>query len=168
LTEAEDALLAFAACGITGYALADLVYARGQGGTIMSGLLGRTILSGDAIQTVALLMMNREATYYLKRPQDFAPGEVLELVRLAEREAYVEVYRRSRVRIREGHVTAPRESIFNNNCNQWALYDPVATYLLPVNELTQMYINGLLEFFNETTCAFVVDERAGFRGSPSR
>jgi hypothetical protein len=48
LTEAEEALLAFAACGITGYALADLLYERRQGGTIMSGLLGRTIPSGDA------------------------------------------------------------------------------------------------------------------------
>lgn len=38
LSEAEEALLAFAACGITGYALADLVYAHGQGGTIMAGL----------------------------------------------------------------------------------------------------------------------------------
>ncbi len=163
LTEEEEAILAFAACGITGYALADLMYERGQGGTIMAGLLGRTIPSGDAIQTVALLMMNREATYYLKRPQDFAPEQIAGLVGLAERGEYVELYRRSRVRIREGRVTAPCEPIFNMNCNLWSLYDPAATYLLPVNELSQMYINGLLEIFNETTCAFVVDERAGFR-----
>ena len=76
LTEEEEALLAFAACGVTGYALADLVYERGHGGTIMAGLLGRTIPSGDAIQTVALVVMNREATYYLKRPQDFSDARI--------------------------------------------------------------------------------------------
>ena len=35
--------MAFAACGVTGYALADLMVEPGQGGTIMSRLLGRTI-----------------------------------------------------------------------------------------------------------------------------
>jgi hypothetical protein len=162
LSEEEEALLAFAGCGVTGYALADLVYERGQGGTIMSGLLGRTAPSGDAIQTVALVLMNREATWYLKRPQDFAPAEVPELARLAERGEYLELYRRSRVKLRDGRATPPLDPLFNINCNQWSLYDPAATYLLPVGELTRMYINGLLEIFNDTTCAFVVDERAAF------
>ena len=39
LTEAEEAALAFAACGVTGYALADLSYGRGQGGGMRAGLL---------------------------------------------------------------------------------------------------------------------------------
>jgi hypothetical protein len=75
LTEGEEALLAFAACGITGAALADLTYAPGQGATIMAGLLGRTIGSGAAIQSVAVVVTNAEATYLLKRPRDFARGE---------------------------------------------------------------------------------------------
>src|SRR5205823_11124201 len=119
--------------------------------------------SGDAIQTVGLIVTNPQATYYLKRPQDFAPGEVAELIRLAGRGEFVELYRRSRVKLRDGRVTPPCEPIVNINCNRWSLYDPAATYLLPVNELTVMYINGLLEIFGEDTAAFVVDERAGFR-----
>jgi len=163
LTEEEEALLAFAACGVTGHALADLNFECGQGGTILSGLAGRTIPSGDAIQTVALVLMNADATYYLRRPQELAPDEVAELTRLARAGEFVEIYRRVRVKIRDGRAGAPRDPIYNINCNLWSLYDPAATYLLPVNELTQMYINGLLEIFNETTNAFVVDERAGFR-----
>jgi hypothetical protein len=46
LNEDEEAALAFAACGITGHALADLCYAPGGGGTIMGGLLARTVASG--------------------------------------------------------------------------------------------------------------------------
>jgi hypothetical protein len=129
----------------------------------MSRLLGRTIPSGDAASTVALLVMNQDATYYVKRPQDFAAQEIPELVRLAEAGEYVELYRRSRVKIRDGRVAPSLEPIFNINCNLWSLYDPAATYFLPVNELTWIYLNGLLEIFNETTNVFVVDERAGFR-----
>ena len=40
---------------------------------------------------------------------------------------------------------------------------PPATYFLPLNELTLLYLNGVLEILGETTGAFVVDERAGFR-----
>jgi hypothetical protein len=163
LDEEEEALLAFAACGVTGYALADLAYERGQGGTMMAGFLGRTIPSGDALHAAALIVMNEEATYYLKRPQDFAPGEVGELARLAERGDWVELYRRSRVKIRDGRAAPATMPPFNLNINQWSLYDPAATYFLPVSELTLMYINGLLEAFNETTGYFVIDERAGFR-----
>jgi hypothetical protein len=163
LAEEEEALLAFAACGVTGFALADLAYDRGAGGTMMAGFLGRTIPSGDAIHGAALIVMNPEATYYLKRPQDFARAEVSQLVGLAEQGAYVELYRRSRVKIRDGRTAPPTAAPFNLNINHWSLYDPAATYFLPVNELTLMYINGLLEVFDETTGVFLVDERAGFR-----
>ncbi len=47
LKEDEEAALVFAACGITGHALADLCYAPGEGGNIMGGLVARTISSGD-------------------------------------------------------------------------------------------------------------------------
>jgi hypothetical protein len=163
LSEEEEALLAFAACGVTGYAVADLMYEQGQGGTIMSRVLGRTIPSGDAAQTVALIVINRDATYYVKRPQDFAPGEIPELAQMAEGGEYLELYRRSRVKIRDGRVAAPLDPLFNLNCNQWSLYDPSATYFLPVNELTWLYINGLLEILNEHNNVFILDERNGFR-----
>jgi hypothetical protein len=163
LTEEEEALLAFAACGITGPALADLAYAPGEGGTIMAGLLGRTIGSGDAVQSVAVFVTNADATYLLRRPRDVAPAEVAELIALADAGEYLELYRRSRVPIRAGRTTAPLEAPFNLDVNRWSLYDPAGTYFLPVNELTLLYLNGVLEILGETTGAFVVDERAGFR-----
>src|SRR5262245_34556766 len=61
LTEDEEAALVFAACGITGHALADLCYARGGGGAIMAGLVARTIASGDGLQTVGLVVINDQA-----------------------------------------------------------------------------------------------------------
>ncbi len=163
LSEDEEAALVFAACGITGYALADLPFAAGEGGTIMAGLLGRTVASGDAIQTVAFIVSNDEATYFIKRPQDFTQAEVRELIRSAERGEWLDLYRRARVKIKDSRTAPPLTPIFNINVNQWSLYAPGTTYFLPINELTFMYINGLLEIFNETTAAFILDERANFR-----
>jgi len=163
LTEKEEALLTFAACGITGHALGDLVYHPGEGGTILAGLAGRTIPSGDAIQTASLIVMNREATYYMKRPQDFPPESISELARLAEQEQYLELYQRSRLKIRGGRSNPPVEPFFNINCNRWSLYDQSATYFLPVEDFTLMYINALLEIFNEYNGIYPLDERACYR-----
>lgn len=163
LSEEEEALLAFAACGFTGPALADLDFAPGGGGAILAGLQGRTVASGDAIQMVALFVTNADATYYLKRPCDCEPEERAELVELGRRGEFVDAYRRMRVRIREGRTAPTTEPLFNLAVNQWSLYDPAGTYFVPVNELTLLYVNGVLEIFGEATGAFVVDERAGFR-----
>jgi hypothetical protein len=84
LDEAEEAALAFAACGITGPALADLAYGAGQGGSMLAGLVGRTVGSPDAINTVSLVITNDEVTYLLKRPQDFTGSEISALIKLAE------------------------------------------------------------------------------------
>ncbi|MBI2876048.1 MAG: hypothetical protein HYY20_04130 [Candidatus Tectomicrobia bacterium] len=163
LSEDEEALLAFAACGITGYALADLSLGQGQGGNILGGLVGRTVSSGDAIQSVALILTNDEATYLLKRPQDFAPSEIPELLQLAEKGAFTELYRRSRVKIQAGRAVPPLEPMFNIAVNQWSLHAAGTTYFIPINELTFIYINGMLEVFNETSGLFILDERAGFQ-----
>jgi hypothetical protein len=163
LTEDEEAVLAFAACGITGYALADLGFEPGQGGTIMAGLAGRTVASGDAIQTVSVFVTNEKATYFLKRPRDFDPTELADLAALAREGAFTELYRRSRVEIRSGRAAPPLRRLYNLAVNDWSLYDRSSTYLLPVNELTFLYINGLLEVLDELNGCFIVDERAGFR-----
>ena len=163
LTEEEEALLVFAGSGVTGPALADLVYQRGQGGTILAGLTGRTVPSGDAIQGCGLLVLNPESTYYVMRPRDMPPEEVAGLISLAERGEYVEAYRRTRVRIGDGSPRPPLEPFFNIDCNRWSLYDRSATYLLPVADLTVLYINALLEVFNEDNGLYPLDERACFR-----
>jgi hypothetical protein len=121
------------------------------------------VASGDAIQTVAVFVLNEEATYLLRRPRDFAPAELVELVELARRGEFTELYRRSRVRVRDGRRLPPLQPLYNIAVNRWSLYDPAASYFLPVNELTLLYINGVLEILSPETGAFIVDERAGFR-----
>src|ERR1019366_10304506 len=75
LTEDEEASLVFAACGITEHALADLCYAKGGGGGIMAGLVARTVASGDGLQTVALIVINDEGAWLVRRPRELPAGE---------------------------------------------------------------------------------------------
>nr|AGC72805.1 hypothetical protein [uncultured bacterium A1Q1_fos_485] len=163
LTEAEEAALAFAACGVTGYALADLAYGPGHGGQMLAGLLGRTVASPDAINTVAVVVTNDEATYLLKRPQDFAPTEFAQLVELARAGELTELYRRSRVKIKAGRAAPPVQPGYNFNINRWSLYAPGSTYFLPINEITALYLNAVLEAFDESMGLFLVDERNHFQ-----
>jgi hypothetical protein len=163
LTEDEEAALAFAACGVTGHALVELMFEPGEGGAIIAGLLGRTVASGDAIHTVSVFVTQDDATYLLKRPRDFSAQEVPELAELARRGELTELYRRSRIKIKDGRAAPPLHPMFNLDVNRWSIYDPASTYFLPVAELTLMCINGLLEILDTSTGAFIVDERAGFR-----
>lgn len=163
LTEDEEAALVFAACGITGHALADLCYSADGGGSIMAGLVARTIASGDGLQTVALCVINDHSTHFIRRPRELPAGEIQELIELGRRGEFTEAYRRSRVKIKDGRAITPSEPLFNINANRWSAHAPGTTYFLPVNDLTFMYINGLLEILNEPTGAFIVDERDNFR-----
>jgi hypothetical protein len=163
LTEEEEAALVFAACGLTGHALADLSFDRDGGGNIMAGLVARTIASGDGLQTVALIVTNDEATYLIRRPRELPATEIPELIELGRREAFTELYRRLRVKIKDGRSAPPTVPLFNINANAWSAHAPGTSYFLPVNDLTFMYINGLLEILNEQTNAFILDERNHFR-----
>ena len=163
LTEAEEAALAFAACGVTGYALADLSFGTGEGGSMLAGRLGRTVASADAVNTVAVLVTNDRGTWLLKRPQDFTPGEFAELIKLAKQGALLELYRRSRIQLSDRRTAPPLDAKYNFSINRWSLYAPGTTYFLPIIETTAITINALLELFTEAMGVFVRDERAWFR-----
>jgi hypothetical protein len=162
LSEDEIGALVFAASGITGHALADLCYTKEGGGNIMAGLVARTIASGDALQTVSLVVTNDEGTYLIRRPRELPAMEIPKLIELAERGEFTELYRRCRVKLKESRAQTPTEPLFNINANRWSAHAPGTTYFLPINDLTFMYVNGLLEILNEQTGAYILDERNSF------
>lgn len=162
LTEAEEAALVFAACGITGHALADLCYAPGEGGGIMAGLVARTIASGDGLQTVALIVINDRGAWLVRRPREMPAADIARLIEFGKNGEFTELYRRCRVQIAEERPRTPPAPLFNINANRWSAHAPGSTIFLPVNDLTFMYVNGLLEILNEETGAFLLDERNHF------
>ncbi len=163
LTESEESALVFAACGITGHALADLEFSKGGGGNIMAGLFARSIASGDGLQTVALVVTNDTGTHLVRRPRELPSGDIPGLIDLGRRGEFTEIYRRTRVQIKDGRAAPPVEPLFNISANRWSAHAPGTSYFLPVNDLTFMYINGLLEILSEQTGVFLLDERNSFR-----
>src|SRR5205823_12629980 len=112
LSDDEEAALVFAACGITGHALADLCYAEGEGGNIMNGLVGRAVASGDGLQAVALVVINDQATWLIRRPRELPPADLPTLIDLGRRGAFTELFHRSRVKLKEGRAATPTDPLF--------------------------------------------------------
>lgn len=168
LTLDEEAALAFAACGITGYALAELPYETGDmpdasSGNIMTHFFGRTVASGDAMHYVIVFVLNDKGVWMLRRPQDYPRAEIPALVESARDHKLVELYERSRVRIADRRLDVPREVPFVAPFNKWSANLPGTTYFLPINEFTAIYINVLLSALSEEFAFFIVDERNRFQ-----
>jgi hypothetical protein len=72
-----------------------------------------------------------------------------EMLRLAEAGDLGEIYRRSHIQLGAGRAAPPVEPGYNFNINRWSLYAQGGTYFLPINEMTAIYINALLEAFEE-------------------
>lgn len=164
----EEAALAFAACGITGYTMAELPYqasdvAEAGGGNIIVHLVGRTTFSADAAHLVTVFVLNDEGVWLLKRPQDYPRLQVPELVTAAREQRWLDPYEKSRVRIADRRLDVPREPPFMPPFNKWSANVRGATYFLPIAELSGLFINVLLAAFDEEVGYFVVDERNRFQ-----
>jgi hypothetical protein len=167
LTIEEEAALAFAACGITGHALGELDYTTGSptagGGDILAGFVGRTAMSGDAVQSVAVIVMNDDGTWLLPRPQDLQPADVSELIRMAKEYRLVEIYQRTRIKLADHRIRISAQMPYSPPFNRWDANMPGTTYFLPVLELTGLYINMLLSAFSPELGVFIRDERNWYR-----
>ncbi|HYX51433.1 MAG TPA: hypothetical protein VE843_16925, partial [Ktedonobacteraceae bacterium] len=168
LSQVEEAILAFAACGITGYTMGELPYDTGNvpeagGGNIIMNFVGRTVFSADAAHLVTVFVLNDEGVWMLKRPQDYPRLEVPELVNSARQQNWVELYEKSRVRIADQRLDVPREPPFVPPFNKWSANVRGTTYFLPIAELSGLFINVLLAAFSEEVAYFVVDERHNFQ-----
>ena len=162
LSEEEEAILAFAACGITGPTLGDWDWSQKAGGNMLANLIGRTVGSADAIHAVSLVVINDRGTWLMRRPRDLVPHEALEVARLGQEGEFVEAWRRMRVRIADHRCAPPVTPPSNINPNRWSLYAPGTTIFLPIAELTHLMINAMLEMFNEHTGYLALDERRMF------
>jgi hypothetical protein len=168
LTLDEEAALAFAACGVTGYALAELPYESGSeaesgSGNLIAQLVGRTVASGDAMHVCTLFLTNDDGAWLVRRPQDLSSTELAALIEAAQQGRLVEHFERSRVRIADRRIELPRNLPAALTVNKWWLNRPGTTYFLPVAELTALFINCLLTVFDHEYGYFLLDDRSYFR-----
>ncbi len=168
LNEEEEAALAFAGCGVTGYAFAELPYRAGArpesgGGNIMTHFVARTVASGDAMHDCTLFVINDQGAWLLKRPQDFPRQQIPELIRQGKEHQLTDLYHKARVRVADQRVDVPREVPFVAPFNKWMANLPGTTYFLPVAELSALYINLILSAFDHDFRFFLVDDHNGYQ-----
>ena len=168
LSDDEEAALAFAGCGVTGYALGELPYRAGakpesSGGNIMTHFVARTVASGDAMHDCTLFVINDHGAWLLKRPQDYARSQIPELIRAGREHRLTELYLKERVRVADQRVDIPREVPFVAPFNKWMANVQGTTYFLPVAELSALYINLMLSAFDHDFCFFLVDDHNGYQ-----
>ncbi|UGT63669.1 hypothetical protein [Nocardia asteroides] len=162
LTLAEQAALAFAACGITGNSLGELPYGTSGSGNIMMQFVGRTVASGDSVHSVSLIVIDDDGAWLVRRPQELERTELPQLIELARAGELVPLYERMRVRIADSRPELPREVPFTPPFNNYSTNVPGTTYFVPVAELTALAINLMLTAFGDDMSYFLVDDRNRF------
>ena len=61
----------------------------------------------------SLVVTNDEATYLIRKPRELPAGEISKLIELGQRGEFTELYRRCRVKIKDGRTTTPSETVCN-------------------------------------------------------
>jgi hypothetical protein len=162
LTLDQEALLAFAAVGITGSALGEMEYTTGRpdagGGNILAGFVGRTAASADALQSVGLVIISDDGTWYIPRPQELPADQLPYLLELADRRLFTQWYQEIRRKINESRVTIPSAMPFTPPFNRWDTNKPGTTVFLPIIETTGLMINCLLTALSEEMGVFIIDD----------
>lgn len=149
LSQEEIHYLLFAGVGQTGMHLGDMQYAPrtggedGQGMAIMS-FQGRTVPSPCAAQATRLFLTDDTGLYFVARVPDPDSREKPSLVKM-----------------REGRLEIPREMPYMLSFNQWYANRPGTLYLIPVTDISSVYLNLLLVLFSEECGYFVVDSDNG-------
>ena len=139
----EEAILAFAASGVTGQVNGELPYSPDAGpetggGQIMMSTVGRTQSSADAVATVDAVHDQRRGDVSpaaAAGPSDPASYEAL--VALGrERSLHRDVSSGCGSRCATAASEIPRELPFTPPFNKWSANIPGATYFVPVTEVT--------------------------------
>ena len=164
LSVEEEAILAFAASGVTGHVNGELPYqpAAGPetgGGQVMMSLVGRTQSSADAVATATLFIMSDDGTYIMPRPQDLPSDEFEALVKMGRDRRFTEAYERMRIRLADRRSEIPRELPFTPPFNKWSANLPASTYFVPVTEVTALYLTILFAALGDQFAFFFHDDR---------
>src|SRR3990170_6700537 len=154
LTELEEAILVGAGTGITGISLADMPHSPrpvkgddivtwdGNCNTMIEHV-GRTWPSPCGYHGTELFYTNDDGVY-LMRLKEKQPTQMREFETKDDREKIVTLFRESRIKLRDGRLDLPRNEMAYISVNMWDSNMPGTTVFMPVTEVTEEYINGIM------------------------
>jgi hypothetical protein len=167
LTELEEALLVMAGAGLNGLALADLDPVRGMSTLVQ--WTNRTWPSACSNHGTELFWSNDEGLWWLNIfgmvPE---PGEISMVSGLSleqQGDFVVELYRRARVKLKDGRAELPTTLPGLFDFNHWNANKPGTTLFVPVTNMTLEYINVLFIYLARSYAFSIVDEQHGGRSA---
>jgi hypothetical protein len=158
LSEEEEAMLCMAATGMSGMNLADMPHTtRDQVGpgeewdgncNTMLEYNGRTFPSPCGSHGTELFYTNDEGVYIVKI-RGTHPERMQEIAALDDLEKLVATFQERRIRVSEGRLDMPASSPAFMSFNTWNANQPGTTLFLPVCDVTEELINGLMLFLEQ-------------------
>lgn len=149
----EEAMLCMAATGMSGMNLSDMPHTRKEEvpeGEVWDGNCntmleynGRTFPSPCGSHGTELFYTNDEGSYIVK-VRGTRPELMREIAGLDDLEKLVEVFKDRRIQVSEGRLDLPHTSPGLMSFNTWNANMPGTTLFMPVCDVTEELINGLM------------------------
>lgn len=158
LSYEEEAVLCMAATGLSGMNLSDMPHTRreelpegeawdGNCNTMLE-YDGRTFPSPCGSHGTELFYTNDEGCYIVKM-RGLHPARMREIADLDDLEKLVEVFGERRIQISEGRLDLPASMPALMSFNTWNANQPGTTLFLPVCDVSEELINGLMLFVEQ-------------------
>ena len=156
----EEAMLCMAATGMSGMNLSDMPHTRKEevgAGEVWDGNCntmleynGRTFPSPCGSHGTELFYTNDEGCYVVKI-RGTKPERMREIGAMDDLEKLVEVFKDRRIQISEGRLDLPHTSPALMSFNTWNANQPGTTLFMPVCDVTEELVNGLMLFLEQGT-----------------
>jgi hypothetical protein len=154
----EEAMLCMGATGMSGMNLSDMPHTRredlgpdevwdGNCNTMLE-YNGRTFPSPCGSHGTELFYTNDEGSYIVKI-RGTRPERMREIAELDDLSKLVETFKERRIQISEGRLDLPQSSPALMSFNTWNANRPGTTLFMPVCDVTEELINGLMLFLEQ-------------------
>lgn len=163
LCELEEALLVWAATGLTGLCLGDLPPRIGL--SLLIQWSGRTWPTACNSHSTELFFTNDQGTYMVKLWEMLPESKEIvifqELSPEAKVEKLLELYRHSLVKFEDGRADLPKTMPGLFDFNEWNANKPGTTLFIPITNVSVEYLNLLFLYLSPKYGFNIIDEVEG-------
>ena len=171
LTELEEAVLVGVGTGITGMNLSDMPHTprpeKGDDVVTWDGMcntmmehVGRTWASPCGNHGTEIFYTNDDGVYFFKL-REKQPTRMREFETKEDRDKIATFFRENRIKLRDGRLDLPRNDLSYMSFNLWDSNVPGSTVFMPVTDITEEYINGIMLIVDMGM--YLIDDYKGHR-----
>ena len=88
------------------------------------------------VGSAILFVLNDDGAFQIRRPQRLSQESLAELVELARRHEFVELYERAKIRVADHRPEIVGRPLYTPPFNRWSANLPGSTYFVLVSDIT--------------------------------